>query len=122
MFDPIHQDSRGTDTLRAFGFNIVGESGEHLAPTSHLYNDPASRAEMMEMIVYAIKRAYSPGRVNVAVWDAALDLDLAKVCGLVECGTATSGTDLEYEYRFAVFRGVGQIKWTGESQAAHPTE
>eukprot|EP00752_Nemacystus_decipiens_P008589 g7669.t1 len=68
---------------------------------------------MMEMMVYLIKQAYSPGIVNIAVWDAELDVDVAKFRGLEECGTATNGLGLNYMYRFAIFRGVGQIKWTG---------
>lgn len=112
------QGSRGTDALRACGFVVTSEHGEHRGPTSHLFNIPGSRAEMMEMMVFLIKRAYSPGRVNVAVWDAEMDVDVAKFCGLEECGTAISGTGLAYTYRFAVFRGVGQVKWTGESQVA----
>ncbi len=96
---------------------MISEHGEQRGPTSNYLNTPFSRAEMMEMMVYLIKRAYSPGRVNVAVWDAEMDVDVAKFCGLEECGTASGGIGLEYTYRFAIFRGVGQIKWTGESQS-----
>lgn len=69
----------------------------------------------MEIIVYKIKEVYFPYTVNVVTWDAALDLDVAKCCGLEECGTAVNASGLEY--RFAVFRGVGEINWTGETTA-----
>jgi len=109
---------RGTESLRAYGFTVFSEHGEQQGPTSNAFNAPFSRAEMMEVMVYLIKLAYSPGRVNVAVWDAEMNVDVAKFCGLEECGTASSGMGLGYMYRFAVFRGVGQIKWTGESHVA----
>lgn len=51
----------------------------------------------------------------MATWDAALDLDVAQCCGLEGWGTAKNERVLEY--RFAIFRGAGQIKWQGERTA-----
>lgn len=102
----------GTNALRALGFAIIGKDGKHTAPASRQLSNPSSRAEMMEGIVYTIKRAYSGQHVNIATWDAGLRLDSMKCCGLAECGTAQSGNGLEYA--FAVFLGAGEIKWRGE--------
>eukprot|EP00903_Cladosiphon_okamuranus_P012461 g11670.t1 len=108
-----YSGSRGTEALRAYGFTVISEKGEQLGPTSNAFNSPFSRGEMIEMVVYLIKGAYSPGIVNITVWDAEMHLDVAKFRGLEEYGTASSGVGLGYMYRFAVFRGVGQMKWTG---------
>eukprot|EP00752_Nemacystus_decipiens_P001505 g1477.t1 len=105
------QPARGTSALRAVGFTIFSAAGEKLAPTTRSRNYTNSRAEMMEIMVYKIKEAYFPHQVNVTTWDAALDMDVAKCCGLEECGTARNESGLEY--RFAIFRGVGEINWTG---------
>lgn len=110
------QGSRVTDALRAHGFTIFSAAGEKLAPTARRRNYTTSRAEMMEIIVYKIKETYFPHQVNVATWDAALDMDVAKCCGLEDCGTARNGSGLEY--CFAIFRGVGEINWTGETTTA----
>lgn len=59
-----------------------------------------------------MKQAYSGEQVNVATWDAGLLLDSMKCYGLAEFGVAQSGNGLEYA--FAVFRGAGELKWTGE--------
>lgn len=115
LFRQNNQNAHGTDALRDSGFTILNGVGEHLAPTTKRRNNPHSRAEMMEIIVSKIKGAYFPHQVNVATWDAALNLDVAKCCGLEEYGTAKNEYGLEY--RFAVFRGVGQIKWTGKTAA-----
>lgn len=109
--EKVCQNVRGTEALRKVGVTIVSGAGEPLAPTTLRRNYTDSRAEMMQIIVYKIKEAYFPREVNVATWDAALNLDVARCCGLEECGTAENESGLEY--RFAVFRGVGQIKWTG---------
>eukprot|EP00903_Cladosiphon_okamuranus_P013619 g12683.t2 len=109
--DQPKKGDRGTDALRGAGFTVYSQAGARLAPTTTRNNYTNSRAEMMETLVYKIKEVYFPHTVNVVTWDAALEFDLAKCCGMEECGTAVNGSGLEY--RFVVFRGVGEINWTG---------
>lgn len=108
----IRQGPPGTTALRSVGLSVRDKGGKKLGPTSEHANNPRSGTEMMEGIVHTLKQAYSPGLVNVATWDAALKLDTMQCCGLLEYGTAKSTNGLEY--RFAVFRGAGQMHWTGE--------
>lgn len=108
----VRQDAPGTTALRSVGLSVKDKGGKKLGPTSQYANNPRSGTEMMEGIVNTLKQAYYPGQINVATWDADLKLDTMKCCGLTEYGTAKSANGLEY--RFAVFRGVGQMHWTGE--------
>eukprot|EP00903_Cladosiphon_okamuranus_P009217 g8801.t1 len=113
-----HHQQDGMNALRALGFAVIGKNGKHHAPASSHRSNPSSGAEMMEGIVFTIKRAYSGEPVNVATWDAGLKLDSMQCCGLAEFGIVHSENGLKYA--FAVFRGAGEIKWRGGLRAGVP--
>ncbi|CAM9410925.1 unnamed protein product [Scytosiphon promiscuus] len=104
---PDEMEGPATQALRAHGFTI----GPYDKRVAYRRTDPEIRAETMEAAVNAIKSAYYPHAVNVATWDAALDMGTAEFEWLMESGTVKSVKGLVH--RYAVFWGQGYMKWEG---------
>ncbi|CAM9663059.1 unnamed protein product [Hapterophycus canaliculatus] len=101
------REGPATQTLRAHGFAI----GPYDKRVAYRRTTPEIRGETMETAMNAIKSAYYPHGMNVAMWDAALDMETAEFEWLVESGTAKTVKGLVH--RYAVFWGQGYLKWEG---------